>query len=268
METNWLELWRDLVVHNPLNKNSAMFSRFADQARNKSERPDPLLDFVLAGLDKTDSVLDIGAGSGRWTIPLSQFSKHVTAIEPAPSMCEILRERISADEITNIDIISNKWESVEVPVHDISLCSQAMYDSPDFAGFVRKMERSSRKMCFLAIRLPPSDGIIGELSLTLFGRRNDTPNALIAFNALYSMGIYPDVKVEEQILNWVDANLEDACRRAKRHLRMDELSQYDSLIRDTLRRRLARKGDNLVWPDGMRSALFYWKPSTSGNRIE
>jgi hypothetical protein len=109
--------------------------------------------------------------------------------------------------------------------------------------------------------LPPSDGIIGELSLSIYGHHHDSPNAIIAYNALYSVGIYANVLVESDIYRWADNTFEEAFARAKRHLRLQSSTTYNTLIRDTLAKRLSLLNNCYVWPDGMRSALLWWSPS-------
>ena len=72
-------------------------------------------------------------------------------------------------------------------------CAHAMYMSLDFAAFVHKMEAHARRRCYMGIRHFPIDGIIQELSREIYGNPHDGPNFIIAYNALYQMGIYPDV---------------------------------------------------------------------------
>jgi FkbM family methyltransferase len=260
LETNWLELWRELVTANDISDNNRRALRYESHARKMAERPDPLLDFVLAQIEKEDTVVDIGAGGGRWTLPLARKTSTVCAVEPSETMLGLLRRNISTTGINNIRIVASTWEEAQVQVHDHVVCSHAMYSSPDLAAFVRKMEDSARKRCYLEIRIPPADGVLGELSLTVHGRLHDSPNAVIAYNALYSMGIYANTAMEDNIYHWTDTSLEEAFSRAKRHLRLDTSSAYDTLIREVLHRRLDRRDGSYIWPDGMRSALFWWTP--------
>jgi hypothetical protein len=123
------------------------------------------------------------------------------------------------------------------------------------------MEQYTRKACHLEIRLPPVDGVIAELSNAIYGRLFDSANAVIAYNALYSMGIYANLVVENEIYPWVNNTLEEAFKRAKRHLHLDSTNAYDKLIRDTLHKHLRLDNNVYVWPDGMRSALLWWSPS-------
>lgn len=263
MEIDWLELWRDLASLTMARAESGGWvNRYKIHARRKAgERPDPLLDFVLQNIDSQSTVLDVGAGNGRWTIPVARIAKSVTAVEPSDTMLNILRENIAAANLNNIQIVPAPWGEASIEPHDVIVCVHAMYASQDFAAFVRKMERQARKRCYLAVRFPPHNGIISELSLSIYGHRYDSPNAIIAYNALYSMGIYANVLVEDDIYHWVNSTFEEALARAKRHLRLESSAAYDELIRDTLACRLSHVNNSYRWPDGMRSALLWWNPS-------
>lgn len=258
-EVDWLALWRELVARNSQPKEERLVKRYEAHARKRMERPDPLLNFVLEEVAGQDTSIDIGPGNGRWTIPLAKTVRRVTAIEPNSSMVEILKENLDNAGLDNVDIISQTWEDAIPSMHDIVLCAHGMYGSPDLAAFVGKMERFSRKRCYLALRLPPADGIMAELSLKIHGCRHDSPNAVIAYNALYDMGIHANVLVDNEMVYWVDTTLEDAFKRAKRHLRLETSeTTHDKLINSTLTRRLSFSKSVSVWPDGMRSALLWW----------
>lgn len=259
-DIDWLEIW---------NRVSAS-TRHADE-REKQERGrkhfrkdaphrnDPLLDFVLEGLKHHETVLDIGAGNGRWTIPIARKVKAVTAIEPSDSMLEMLSEKIEAETIDTIHVIQARWEQAEIEPHDIVVCVHAMYETPDFAGFIRKIEQHATSRVYLVLRLPPHDGIMSELNRAVHGNSHDSPNAVIAWNALYSLGIYPNLLVEPDMHHWQDTTLNEAFLRAKRHLNAESTTKYDELIKNTLEKRLSQSGNSYIWPDGMRSALLWWE---------
>jgi 2-polyprenyl-3-methyl-5-hydroxy-6-metoxy-1,4-benzoquinol methylase len=267
MEIDWLELWRELIIANQHTPSSESIQRYKTSARQRRQRPDPLLDFVLNSIDRKTTVLDIGAGDGRLTVPLARIARTVTALEPAGDMLEGLRENIKTSQV-NVQIIQSSWEEADVEDYDIVVCAHAMYTSPDLALFVHKMEQHARKACYMVIRLPPVDGVIGELSKAIFGRLHDSANAVVAYNALYFLGVYVNVMVENDIYCWVNNTLEEAFIRAKRHLHLESTSAHDGLIRDTLNKRLIFKNNCYIWPDGMRSALLWWNPSTISKQVE
>jgi SAM-dependent methyltransferase len=260
MEADWLKLWREISIAHPHAPMGDSMKRYKVHARQGHERPDPLLDFVIDSIDNNTTVLDIGSGSGRWAIPLARKAKSVTAVEPSDEMLEVIRGKTQSGP-ENITLVKSSWEKANIGVHDIAVCAHAMYSSPDLAFFVRKMEQHVSRTCYLAIRLPPADGVISELYNAIHDSVYDSTNAIMAYNALYSMGIYANVLVEKGIVHWTNDTLEEALARAKRHLYLESDNKYDKLIQDTLKKRLTPEDNGYVWPDGMRSALLYWNPA-------
>jgi hypothetical protein len=173
-------------------------------------------------------------------------------------MLEIVRENAAAEGLHNIETLQGDWATVEVELHDFTLSSHAVYTSPDIVGYARKMERLSRKACYMVMRVPQHDGVIGELSQRIHGRRHDSPNFVVGYNALLQAGINGSVMMEEQVRFWHNPTLEDALARAKRHLHLHG-TRYDDMILEALRRRLVMKDGEYYWPDGMHSALVWWR---------
>lgn len=265
MEENWIDLWNKVAAAAWRTPEKKKINGGKKHFRRDSPvRPDPLLDFVLEELTGEQTFLDIGAGNGRWTIPVAKIARNVTAIEPSDSMLEMLRENITKAELDNIRILRGRWEELNIESHDIVSCTHAIYETKDFAAFIRKMEETARERCYLVLRLPPYDGVTGELFREIHGHPYDSPNAHLAYNALYSMGIYPNVLVEEDIHNWSDDTFEEAFSRAKRHLSVGETDEYDDLIRETLTQRLTLRDGVYIWIDGMRAVLFWWRPRKQG----
>ena len=253
-EPNWAELWRQLTerVRRP-----EVEGQGTEQGR--SGRPDALLDFAMAKLQPGATVLDIGAGSGRYAIPFARLARTVTAVEPSASRAALLRENAAAQGLTNIRLVDARWEDADVEPHDAAFCSHAMYSSADLVAFVRKMQAHARELCFLVMRVPSHDGVMRELSRRVYGDPHDSPNFWVGYNVLYEMGIYASVVMEPSLRPWIDASLEDAVNRARRHLRVEDSTAWNDLIRETLARRLALRDGQYQWPDGMRSAMMWWR---------
>jgi SAM-dependent methyltransferase len=276
--TNWNSLWRELVEikaksRKKKSEENAPADIWADRARDFKEgvkrrwvRPDSSRDFILSKIDSDSTVLDIGAGTGDWSILIAPRAKQVTAVEPSDSMIAVMRESLLAAKITNVSIVQGSWPEVSVEPHDFSLCSHAMYASTDLEAFIRRMMECTRRMCFLLLRAPSIDGVRAEAARHIWGQPLDSPNFTIAYNILLQMGIFANVQMENTGL-WkprTSSSLEEALSNMKRFLGLNESSEHDDYLRKLLRRRLTWKDGQFVWPPEVRSALAYWQVTDQG----
>ncbi len=262
--TDWGELWRELASSDIQASDEGaaqMVERWRGVARrldSGARDPDPLLDHILARLTPEITVLDVGAGIGRWTLPMARKARSVTAVEPLQGMRQVLVERAAAQGVANLQVVDTPWLAARVSPHDAVVAAHATYTTIDLLGFVRKMEACARRSCYLALRVPAHDGIIGELSARINRRWHDSPNFIVGYNLLLSAGFHPNVLMEPAaVRRWTDPTVEAALARAKRHLRLDH-DRHDADIRKVLDRRLVLKDGVYRWPDGMRSALIWW----------
>lgn len=258
--TDWAQLWSDLVrVQTP--------EREKDFWKEKSNRrrwakPDSSRDFIVAQLEAApgSTLLDIGAGTGKWSILLSRYARQVTAIDPSPTMLQAMQENLQSEAVTNVRVIAGAWPEMTVEPHDFSLCSHAMYGSADLPAFIRRMVQVTRRLCFLVLRAPTIDGIMAGAAMRVWGHPYDSPNFQVAYNVLLQMGIYPNVLMENGGLwtPWKNASIEEALAEVKHRLGLGPSGEHDEFMIDLLRRRLILEDGQYVWPRSVRSALIYW----------
>ena len=268
---DWLGLWRELVEAHTRGRQAASHPAEKEIWRTKARgmdrdvqrlwaKPDLVRAFVLAQLDSNETVLDIGAGTGAWAALMARTARQVTAVEPAEPMIEVMRERLVADGIPNVTIVEECWPEAKVEPHDYTLCSHAMYGAADLAAFVRRMNEVTRRTCFFVIRAPALDGVMAEAAAHVWGHPHDSPNFIVAFNAVLEMGIYPNVLMGELDLwePWSHPTAEDALKEIKWRLDLVQDDRHDRFLADLLRRRLRCEDGRCMWPGGMRTALMYW----------
>jgi SAM-dependent methyltransferase len=151
-----LEVWAAMVLAN---------REQAERVREKPERIDfyaptaavfkvdprrsgeSVLDFLrtLAGSDET--WLDIGAGGGRYALPLALKVKEVIAVEPSASMQAILLQGMNDYNIRNIRMIDGRWPLENPPAADVALIAHVGYDIENIGPFLEAMEASARRLC-------------------------------------------------------------------------------------------------------------------------
>ena len=119
---------------------------------------------VLRELARADETwLDVGAGAGRYALPLALRVKEVVAVEPSASMRQAMRTGISEHGIGTIRIVGAPWPDALAqlgapPVADVSLIAHVAYDIEPIGPFLDALEASARRLCvaMLTDRSPAS----------------------------------------------------------------------------------------------------------------
>ena len=73
--------------------------------RRRALSPKRILSHILSLPIERNVAVDVGAGTGYLTVPLSWVFRKVYAIEANPKMAKLLEERLSERGITNVEII-------------------------------------------------------------------------------------------------------------------------------------------------------------------
>ncbi len=113
---------------------------------------EPVLD-VLQALARPDSTwLDIGAGAGRYTLPIALRVKQVIAVEPSAGMRRALRTGIDEHGIANVRVVPGTWPEAladlrPLPVADIALIAHVGYDIEAIGPFLDAMEAAAGERC-------------------------------------------------------------------------------------------------------------------------
>ena len=124
---------------------------------------DPVLDALRRHVRPADHVLDIGAGAGRYALPLARAVRRVVAIDPSASMLGALREAMADHAISNVLVIEDRWPDAAVSVEpvDVSLIAHVGYDVEAIGPFLGAMEAATRRTC-LAVMMERTPASIAE----------------------------------------------------------------------------------------------------------
>lgn len=92
-----------------------------------------------------DTLLDVGAGSGRFALPLAQSVKQVTALDLSPDMLAILEDRSADTGTSNIQTLRGTWEDTPIEPHDVVLAAWSLYRQRDILTSLRKLIGATRR---------------------------------------------------------------------------------------------------------------------------
>jgi molybdenum cofactor cytidylyltransferase len=117
---------------------------------------DPVLDLLLREVRSDEAWLDVGAGAGRFALPIARRVREVVALDPSERMLAALREIAAEHGIDNVRTILARWPLVEAPAADrpradVVLIAHVGYDVEAIGPFVDALEGAARRRCLAVL---------------------------------------------------------------------------------------------------------------------
>jgi SAM-dependent methyltransferase len=137
----------------------------AERFREAPERPDfyapvaasfkadprrtnePALDVLRSMVQPGETWLDIGAGAGRYALPIALAGAKVIALDPSKGMLAGLKEAATEFQVEGVTAIEARWPAANPPTADVAFISHVAYDIEDIGSFLDAMEASARRIC-------------------------------------------------------------------------------------------------------------------------
>ena len=154
------------------------------------------LDFLRSLVRTDDTLLDVGAGTGRFAIPLCDEVHSISAVDHSPHMLDILRRKIAAIDTDSITTTEGEWPHVEVKPHDVVLAAWSLYRSVDLHAALQACVAATRRSLVIIMGVgdsPPHRRHVTEL----FGRWGEStvPGHLYVAGVLWEMGLLAEVRI-------------------------------------------------------------------------
>ena len=105
--------------------------------------------FKLFELQDKCTVLDVGAGTGAFAIPVAKKVSAVTIVEPSKEMVRYLMKSADRNGLNNIDVITKRWEDISRDDYEISyksLLKQLVHLDMDSEKRVRDYLKKSNRL--------------------------------------------------------------------------------------------------------------------------
>lgn len=260
-EIDWIKRWGEIVEARESlasgHSDSGYWDRRASSyARSTHKRGDEFIQVLEPYLSPRKTVIDVGAGTGRHTVPLAERVEWVTAVEPSEGM----RSHIPSRD--NITVIASTWEDAEVAPADLVICSHVLYGVLQPVPFVERLERAARERVFVMLRQTDLPHPAAEVRRRLLGEAGPRlPRFSELFMLLLQIGIAPDVVFLRYPIMTRYADMEEAVTDCRA---LFGEGWDDARGRAVLEEILSRDGDQLVYEGGVAlSGVAHWQPRKS-----
>ncbi len=275
-QIDYVQRWRDLVTARREQHDAACaaqgrttddywarraegFRKFVQEA---GKQADPFIECILQQLRPEDTVLDVGAGTGRHTMALAGRTKHVTALDPSAAMLRFLREDIESQKLANVDVIEGGWPdtAADAPEVDVIISSHVLYPIEDIGSFLRAFDGQARRLCFLHLMTwqPWFDQI--QLWEAVHGEaRRPQPTYIDVVNVLRQLGCFANVEIAwTEMLRSFD-DIDDAMDRFAESLAVGEDEERSTKLREGLLQQLTPMDDGrLAFPNRRYPLATVW----------
>ncbi len=227
---------------------------------------DAALEALLAVAAADDTWLDVGAGAGRFSLPLALRVQRVIAVEPSTAMRAELAGLQIEHGIFNIDVRDQRWPSNDpslTGIADVGLISHVGYDIEPIGAFLDTLERASRREC-AALMFDRSPGsLFWQVWPAVHGEAQaHLPGASEFIRLLRARGAEPDVAEvgrgsDRQRFRF--ESLDGAMDWARRRLWLAEDSARLPSLREAIAELLIEGDDGWSLPDQPTQMLIRWR---------
>lgn len=200
------------------------------------------------------NVLDVGAGTGRMTLPIARKVRHVTALEPSKNMLELLRQNARQQQIFNIDYRNDTLEELGASsLYDIVVASFSLFMA-DLKRALLKMNQLASQWVYLFMSASP--WIDEGIQAAVYGSHNCWSDFILTYNILHEAGIVANVETCTYMFEECYPSVEDA---AETFIQKYSLSpEKRSKLMEYLKANLVLEYGGFYYKRKMKAATVWW----------
>lgn len=197
---------------------------------------DAVLDKLRTHARSDDTWIDIGAGAGRYALPLARSVRTVVALDPSRSMLDALRASMAEHAISNIRVIEGRWpgDAAAAGSGDVALIAHVGYDVEEIGPFLDAMEAAATRECVAVFMDRSPANLAAPFWPPVHGEERVLLPALPAFlDLLAARGRQHDVEIVESApRRW--ASIEELERFVRRQTWTEPGSPKDNVMLEKL----------------------------------
>jgi SAM-dependent methyltransferase len=261
---NWGELWKDKLQTTQRNELSTTgywdkrATSFNENMTNMQELTKTQLNVLQIKPEYT--VLDVGAGTGRLTIPIAKLAKNVTAVEPSKNMFCLLESNIKKENLQNITSVNCSCEEFiadsNVKPHDVVVASFSLF-MVDIANALKKLDELATRNVYLF--LSASTWMSKTLQRIVRGNVDgvNSGDYIYVYNILHDLGILANVEIWDFESNESYNSVDDAVTKFLEIYHTPQNKEPE--LREHLNQLLVKENGKL-WLRTKRKAVMIWWP--------
>jgi len=259
---NWSEEWQKLVINSSLSRGRNLFFKknfveWYDLQLEHNGYPGILLDKVRYRLDDSSTVLDVGAGTGAFAIPIAREVKKVTVVEPSRKM--LMRLCSKMDGLTNIDVVAKCWEDVsidEIGMHDTVIAVNSLYRITDIMTALKKMLSVAEKNLYIIMEC--RSNFYKKIWQQLKKEEYYPPPSFVhLYNVLHELGVIANVEIMRIPRSQIYLDIKQAVRHWL--IRLDLQPEEEDKLREYLLSCLKEKDGMFYLEEEGQSAIIWYE---------
>jgi SAM-dependent methyltransferase len=229
---------------------------------------DPFMRRLRRSVGRRTTVLDAGAGPGRFAIALAPRVAAVTAVDPSPDMLRLLRREARRRGISNVRTVEGRWEDVDVEPADVAFSSYVLPLVEDAPRFLAKLTAAAQRRAYLYLGAFSADAVFDPLWRHFHGApRKPGATYLDAVAVLREMGVEPHVEVVEVASDSRFATMAEAVKEYRDYLLVPDTGPARRELQSLLESWLVRRGGALCPPlRSLPAAVISWAPGGADQR--
>lgn len=218
---------------------SKMAELFSKKAHSVASRKETIQFLNKFNWSKNETVLDVAAGPGTHSIPLSNYVKHITATDFSSEMLNQLQKKAKEENVTNIETICGRWLELEFnQKFNTVLCLNSLgvitSDSNHESHLIKTLKKlDSLALNRLIVLIPHADTALDNKMLEILEVK-ETPlerhRIAVLYYAMVDSGMLPSLEILSRPFHWVFSSIEEATDKMLMKSNLKECSQ-DKIVK-------------------------------------